>query len=329
MYSPCSIVVPVYNSEATLSELTQRLEKTMRALCPSFELILVNDGSRDQSWEVIQLLVQQYPWIKGINMMRNYGQHNATLCGVRAAQYETIVTMDDDLQHPPEEIGKLLKQLEMGFDVVYGIPVKLPHSWWRNMASWLTKNILASAMNIPTIRSITAFRSFRTELRKAFEKYEHPGVILDVLLSWGTTRFTTAVVEEKPRQVGASNYNLPKLINSALFVLTSFSTLPLRLASYLGFGATFFGILILAYVLFTYFTEGSIPGFTFLASIVVLFSGVQLLSLGIFGEYLARMFDRSLNRPTYVIGKIYEHSIPCIPLESSPNSLTSGMSEFK
>ncbi|MBE3116355.1 glycosyltransferase family 2 protein, partial [Candidatus Bathyarchaeota archaeon] len=116
----CSVVVPVYNSESTLQELAARLEIVLKQLCSQYELILVNDGSPDQSWKVILQLTKEYSWITGINMMRNYGQHNALLCGVRAARYETTITMDDDLQHPPEEIIKLLEKLAEGYDVVYG-----------------------------------------------------------------------------------------------------------------------------------------------------------------------------------------------------------------
>ena len=217
-------------------------------------MILINDGSKDNSWEIIQNISRKNPRVHGINMMRNYGQHNALVCGMRIAKYEITVTMDDDLQHPPAEISKLLLPLGNGFDVVYGSPIKLPHSWWRNAFSILTKKILARVMGIPTIKDIGAFRAFRTDLRRASEFFQSPTVILDVLLSWGTTRFTTVQVEEAPRQSGSSNYNFGKLVSQAMLILTGFSTLPLRLTSWIGFGFTIFGILILFYVLIPNFT---------------------------------------------------------------------------
>lgn len=234
-------------------------------------------------------------------MMRNYGQHNALLCGVRNAEYAVTITMDDDLQHPPEEIYKLLGKMSEDFDVVYGLPNHLPHSFWRNLLSRFTKRTLAFVMGIPTVREIGAFRAFHTDLRRAFETYQAPNVIIDVLLSWGTTRFGSVPVEEKQRTVGHSNYNFAKLASQAMFILTGFSTVPLRFTSYLGFGFTLFGIAIFLYVLIWYFTAGSIPGFPFLASIVSIFSGAQLFAIGILGEYLGRVFDRSMDRPTYVI----------------------------
>jgi glycosyltransferase involved in cell wall biosynthesis len=299
----CSIVIPVYNSAQTLGSLLERLAQVMPSITPDFEVILVNDGSQDNSWSMISSLSQCYPWLRGINLMRNYGQHNATLCGVRLANFEVVITMDDDLQHPPEEIPLLLEKLSEGFDVVYGVPQKRPHSWWRNWFSVITKRVLARVMGIKTIRDIGAFRAFRTRLREAFADYRNPNVILDVLLSWGTARFAAVTVTEKPRELGNSNYNFARLFKVTMVVVTGFSTVPLRFASLLGFGFTLFGIAIFLYVLVATLLQGSIPGFPFLASIIALFSGTQLFALGIIGEYLARIFDRSMDRPAYMIGE--------------------------
>lgn len=297
-----SVIVPVYNSAETLEPLTLRLAEVLPTLADHYELIMINDGSRDTSWDQICALVNRFPWVHGYTMMRNYGQHNALLCGVRAAQYSVTVTMDDDLQHPPEEIHKLLEKLAQGNDVVYGIPEKMPHSWWRNAFSYLTKRLLSLAMGVKNVRDFAAFRAFRTHLRDAFANYQNPNVILDVLLSWGTARFTAVPVNEQPRQAGRSNYNFFKLFQYTMVVLTGFSTLPLRIASIVGFFFTFFGFLIFLFVIGTYFFVGSIPGFPFLTSIIALFSGTMLFALGIMGEYLARIFDRSMDRPPYVIG---------------------------
>jgi len=299
----CSVVVPVYNSAATLAALVERLANSLPFIAQDYELILVNDGSQDKSWEKINQLSKENVWVSGINLMRNYGQHNALLCGIRNARYEIIVTMDDDLQHLPEEIDKLVDKLCEGYDVVYGSPRKAPHSLWRNLSSTISKRTLAFVMGIKTVREISAFRAFRTDLRKAFANYQSPGVIIDVLLSWGTTRFTSIQVDENPRQVGRSNYNFTKLLSQVFLILTGFSTVPLRFASLSGFAFTIFGLLVFIYVLSTYFAQGSIPGFPFLASIVLLFSGMQLFALGLIGEYLARVFDRSMERPPYVIGE--------------------------
>ena len=298
-----SAVIPVYRGAQTLPELVTRLEAVLSTAAAAHEIILVNDGSPDSSQEVIEALVCTNPSVRGIRLMRNYGQHNATLCGVRSAQYEVIVTLDDDLQHPPEEIPLLLERLAEGWDVVYGVPQKPPHSWWRNLFSIFIKRTLSAVMGAENLRDIGAFRVFRANLRAAFEAYQNPNVILDVLLSWGTARFSAVVVRQDPRTEGTSTYNFQRLFRVAMTVLTAYSTRPLRAASLIGFAFTLFGLGVFIYVMFVYFFLGSIPGFPFLASLIALFSGVQLFALGIIGEYLSRVFDRSMDRPTYVIGE--------------------------
>lgn len=294
-----SVVVPVYRGEKLVEPLVERLSKSLPTFAKTYEVILVNDGSPDRSWDVIEQLAKKYKWVRGIRLMRNYGQHNATLCGVRLAQYDVIVTMDQDLQHPPEEIPVLLAELEKGFDVVYGAPKKLPQGFLRNLMTANMKNILANVMGVPSVKNISAFRAFRTHLRSAFENFQSPTMIVDVLLSWGTTRFTSVQVNIAEAQT--SNYNFSTLVKAAMLILIGFSTKPLRLASWIGFMMTLFGVGVFIYVMVIYFTVGSLPGFPFLAAIIALFSGAQLFALGIFGEYLARMFDRSMDRPAYVV----------------------------
>ncbi len=294
-----SIVVPVYKGETLIEPLVSQINQIVPAFADDYEIILVNDGSPDDSWTVIQRLSEQYPCVRGIRMMRNYGQHNATLCGVRAACYELTVTMDQDLQHPPQEIPRLLGKLAEGYDVVYGSPRKLPQSLWRNIMTAGIKWILAKVIGLPAVRNVSAFRAFRTQLREAFANFQSPSLILDVLLSWGTTRFTS--VEVNIGHAQRTNYNFKMLVRAAMLILIGYSTLPLRFASWVGFVMTLFGIGVFIYVLVIYFTAGSLPGFPFLASIIALFSGAQLFGLGIFGEYLARMFDRSMDKPSYVI----------------------------
>lgn len=306
-----SVVIPVYNSEATLPELVRRLGETLPALSPEYEVLLINDGSPDRSWQIIQELVEKYPWLTGYTLMRNYGQHNALLCGIRAARNSVIVTMDDDLQHGPEHIASLLEKLLEGYDVVYGTPAHEPHSLWRNFASVLTKIALQSAMGVDVARKVSAFRVFRTPVREAFATYQSPFLSIDVLLTWGTTRFSAVTVPFAARAVGRSNYTFRKLTTHAINMLTGFSTAPLRVASLTGFAFTLFGIAILIYVLGRFIVEGgSVPGFPFLASVLALFSGAQLFALGVIGEYLARIHFRTMDRPPYVVRERLNASEP-------------------
>jgi glycosyltransferase involved in cell wall biosynthesis len=300
--SGLSVVVPVYRSEAILPELVQRLESVLSRITSDYELVLVNDSSPDRSWDVICELAERHSWIHPINLMRNYGQHNALLCGTRAVQYDVIVTLDDDLQHPPEEISTLLAVLAQGFDVVYGTPEHEEHGLLRDLASLVTKMALQNVMGASIARQVSAFRAFRAEVTGAFSHYEGSFVSIDVLLTWGTNRFAAVRVAHAPRKQGTSGYSFRKLITHAMNMMTGFTTLPLQVASLVGFVFTFLGFCVLGYVIARYFTNGDpVPGFPFLASIVALFSGAQLFALGIIGEYLARMHFRSLQKPPYVI----------------------------
>ena len=296
-----SVVVPVYNSEGTLEELVDRLVAVLEGLGARFEILLVNDGSRDSSWQVIESIAARWRCVRGFDLMRNFGQHNALLCGIRAARYDVIVTIDDDLQNPPEEVPALIARLNEGHDVVYGYPRELTHGLLRNLASQLTKIALQKGMGVSAARHVSAFRAFRTEVRRAFEDYDNTFVSIDVLLSWGTTRFAAVQVRHEPRKVGVSGYTVRRLINHAVNMLTGFSTWPLQVASVIGFVFTLFGLGVLAFVISRYLISGTtVPGFPFLASIIAIFSGAQLFSLGIIGEYLARMYFRAQGRPSSV-----------------------------
>jgi len=297
-----SVVIPVFNASENLDDLYGRLTTVLTKTAQAHEIILVDDASRDDSWQEIRSLVERDTHVKGIQLSCNFGQHNALLCGIRAATFPVIVTMDDDLQNPPEEIPALLQKLAEGFDVVYGYPKKEQHGFWRDVASQLGKLTLQKAMGGDVARRISAFRVFRSSLREGFPDYSAAFISIDVLLSWSTSRFAAVAVNHDARRRGKSNYTLGKLFLHTTNMLTGFTTLPLKLASMLGFVLTFFGLLILVYVVVRYLMQGSVvPGFPFLASIIAIFSGAQLFALGIIGEYLARIHFRSMGKPGYVV----------------------------
>jgi undecaprenyl-phosphate 4-deoxy-4-formamido-L-arabinose transferase len=298
-----SVVVPVYQSAEILPELIAELEPVLRELDRPFEVILVNDGSPDGSWGVIARLASTHDWIRPIDMMRNYGQHNALLCGIRAARGDVTITLDDDLQHPPNEIPTLLAKLAEGHDVVYGMPQREPHGVFRGLASRLVKLGLKVSMGAETARMVSAFRAFRTELRDSFARYHSPYVSIDVLLTWGTSKFAGVQVRHDARRRGASGYTIRKLVVHTLNMTTGFSTVPLRLASYMGFFFTLFGLGVLGWAVGRYLYLGgtTAPGFPFLASVIAIFSGAQLFALGIIGEYLARMHYRTMEKPPYTV----------------------------
>lgn len=295
-----SVVVPVFNGAATLDELVGRIEGALAG--SRFEIIFVDDGSADGSWRRIVELAEEHPAVRGLELSRNFGQHNALLAGVRAAAGDVIVTLDDDLQHPPEEIPKLLAQLGHDADLVYGTPAVRQHKPWRNLSARLVRVGLKSAAGAEFAASVSPFRAFFADLRGAFETFAGPYVSLDVLLSWATTRVDAVEVDHAERAVGASTYSFGKLVSLALTMLTGFSTRPLRIASLVGLAATVFGLLTLVYVVIRFVVDGNpVPGFPFLASMIAIFSGAQLFALGIIGEYIGRMHVRTMSQPAYVV----------------------------
>lgn len=302
-----SVVVPVYNGAATIGALAQRVAHVLDAW-PHWELILVVDGSPDDSWSVVVGLVEQYPNVVGIDMFRNFGQHNALLAGIRAARYDVVVTMDDDLQHRPETIPALVEALTDGVDLVFGAPIAEEHGFWRNLSSRVAKLAMGATIGGDMARDSGAFRAFRTALRSGFDGVDDPYLSIDVLLSWVTVRYVTVRVQMDERTIGTSNYTFRRLVRHAVNMVTGYSTKPLRLVSWLGFAFSLFGLLTLIAVVTRYLIEGtSVPGFAFLASLISILAGTQLFGLGVIGEYLGRMHFRSMQRPPYVVRETRVH----------------------
>lgn len=297
-----SVVVPVYNGAKTLDSLVQRLCAVLQQRPDGFEVLLVNDGSRDDSWARIAALAARHPEVRGLDLMRNYGQHNALLAGIQQAAGALIVTLDDDLQHPPEAIPALLDALEQGFDLVYGKPLQRQHAGWRKLGSRALRLALRTALGAELAEQTSAFRAFRAELKQGFERFTDAQVYLDVLLSWSARQVRTVSVPHHERAQGQSGYNLRKLLSLALNMVTAYSPLPLRLAALMGLASACFGIVLFVYVVVQRLGQQDyVPGFAFLAASIALFAGMQLLALGVIGEYLARVHFRTLGQPAYVV----------------------------
>jgi undecaprenyl-phosphate 4-deoxy-4-formamido-L-arabinose transferase len=297
-----SIVVPVFRSEKTLKELVNRIINSISN--KSVEIILVDDASGDETWTTICSIARQNSMVTGIRLGRNSGQHCALLAGVRAAKFQTVVTLDDDLQNPPEEINKLIDALVPGVDVVYGVSTDVKQNFYRRAGSKLVRKFFASTLGFNSAVSMSSFRTFRTVLREGFNTALGPNVSLDALLTWSTTRFTVVEVKHDERKVGDSHYTFRKLVRFMIDMATGYSALPLRLASALGFLTISFGAVLLVYVIGRPIITGErVQGFPMLASTIVIFSGVQIFLLGILGEYIGRMHFRVMNKPTYMVAE--------------------------
>ena len=297
-----SIVVPVFRSEKTLNELVNRITNSISD--KPVEIILVDDASGDGTWITICSIARQNSMVTGIRLGRNSGQHGALLAGVRAAKFQTVVTLDDDLQNPPEEINKLIDALVPGVDVVYGVSTEVKQNFYRRAGSKLVRKFFASTLGFNSAVSMSSFRTFRTALREGFNTALGPNVSLDALLTWSTTRFTVVEVKHDERKVGDSHYTFRKLVRFMIDMATGYSALPLRLASALGFLTISFGAVLLVYVIGRPIITGErVQGFPMLASTIIIFSGVQIFLLGILGEYIGRMHFRVMNKPTYMVAE--------------------------
>jgi glycosyltransferase involved in cell wall biosynthesis len=296
-----SVVVPVYRGAPTLRELYDRISVVLAPREDRFEVLFVDDCSPDDSWRVISELAADHDTVRGLRMGRNYGQHAALLAGLRAARFSICVTLDDDLQNPPEEVPKLLAALVENVDVVYGVPTVVRQDLSRRLAGRLARwSIRASG--VEHAPSVSSFRALRTDLRRSFDVAIGPAVDIDSLLAWGTTRFTSVRVAHDERKVGVSNYTFRRLLAHAFDFLTGYSALPLRIATFVGLAASGFGVLLLGWVLgHVVFAGDAVTGFPFLASTIIIFSGVQLVMLGLIGEYVGRIHFRIMGKPSYAI----------------------------
>ncbi len=300
-------MIPCYRSSGTLPQLLADLDGALvelreTGLVSEGEVLLVIDGSPDDTERVARSEAEHRPYVTVMTLRRNFGQHNALVAGIRNARYEFVVTMDDDRQHPPAEIAKLVTAIrDSGADLVYAVPEKEEHGLLRSASSRWVKRGLALA-GVANAEIVGAFRIFRTDLRDGFAASNDPQVNLDVLLSWTTNRVAKVSTLMNLRESGASGYSFRKLVTHTLNMITGYGTVPLRLTTWLGFLCGLAGLSLLVWVILQYFLgQTEVPGFTTLAAVISLFSGVQLIALGMIGEYVGRQHFRSMRRPMYVV----------------------------
>ncbi len=298
-----SVVVPVYNSARSLPELRARLDGTFRELGRSFELILVDDGSRDGSWEVMQSLRAADRRVNIIRLSKNYGQHNALMCGLAFARGDLVLTMDDDLQNPPEEIPKLISAIEASdHDVVYGIPSRRAHPVLRAAGSWAYARLLAAAMGKTAGSRLSSFRIVRKPVVDHVLRILSPNPLVGSLLMCVTDRFGSVPVVHDARRHGGTTYSSAKLLRHFFHGVLYNSFLPLKLVWHLGVGCLALSGGLGLYYLIRYFAGAiSVSGFTTLVLLTLFFSGIHMFALGIVGEYLLRIIQEVRHVPPYAI----------------------------
>ncbi len=299
-----SVVVPVYNSSGTLQDLNRRLTNVLKEIVEErYEIIFVNDGSRDESWNILNQMALENGNVTAVNLTRNFGQHNAIMCGFGEVSGKYIVTIDDDLQIPPEEIAALYQEIQNGHDIVYGLYKNKKHSVFRNLGSEFVQFVYMRTFD--TDIRLTSFRIIRKEIVASILSYEKSFTFIDGLISWYTANIGKVYVEHHERKIGKSGYSLKRLIVLSLNMLTNFSIVPVQIASLIGIAFSITGFLFgLFFICKKIFFGVPVSGFTSLIVAVTIFAGVQLLTLGILGEYISRIHINVNKRPQYAVREI-------------------------
>jgi undecaprenyl-phosphate 4-deoxy-4-formamido-L-arabinose transferase len=318
-----SIVIPVYRSAPILPKLAEAVAAEMQAegLTGKFELILVNDCSPDDSWQVIRQLAEQYPFIKGLTLRRNVGQHNAIMAGLHQVSGEYVVLMDDDLQHPPSAIADILKALEQGHDVCYTRYLNRQHAAWKKLGSWFNDRMATLLLGKPKGLYLSSFKGMRREIADEVIQYDGPYTYIDGLILDVTRSITTVDIEHQARFEGESNYTFGKLVSLWMKMATSFSVFPLRLATYAGFGLAALSLVMICVVIVQKIMFPELPrGWASTIATILFIGGIQTLCIGLVGEYLGRTYLKLNRKRQFVIGnttwkKRGEQTAPAAPID--------------
>lgn len=301
-----SIVIPVYNAANSLVSLVNNLHELFTEKKAVFEIILVNDNSQDDSWQIINSLKKEYPHsIIGIHLSRNYGQQNATLCGIVQSKGQWVVTMDDDWEHLPNDIELLLEHaIKNHFDVVYGVIPRMRYSLHRRLLTFIFKKI-QKWKDVNSGRG-SSFRIMNRDMVVHLRQAVHGFVVLDEIFRWHTDRIGFVSLSNYPsRKLAGTSYNIRHLLKLGINVLIYTSSVPLRFITVLGLLSSVINILIAMYYAYRkIFHQVSVPGYTSLIISIFLTSSVILYCIGIIGEYLDKIYRIQKREPLYTIRKI-------------------------
>lgn len=303
-----SIIIPVYNSENTLDELFERLNTVFKGITEDYEVILVDDCSSDGSWGKMKNLREKDKRVKIIQLLRNFGQHNATMCGFNFCKGNYVITMDDDLQHPPEEIPKLIGRINEGYTVVFGEYKVKQHGKFENFLSKIFQNLMHKILKISNKIYISSFTILKSEVIKNIITIKSFYPFLPALISRSTpvNKIANAVVIHEERKVGKSGYNIFKLFTFSLNLVINYSALPLLLVGIVGFAISILSIGYGAIIIAQKILDPSygVTGWNSLMVAVSFLGGAILIAIGVMGEYLRRILAEISYEKQYVIGEM-------------------------
>jgi glycosyltransferase involved in cell wall biosynthesis len=298
-----SVIVPVYNGEKTIAKLFEKTNEFFQIIKSDFEMIFVNDCGPDNSWEELNKIKSLFPQkVKLIKLSRNFGQHNAIICGIEFAVGDFIITMDEDLQHDPFDIQKLIdKQLESDFDVVYGNYEERKHSIVRNIGSSILKKMISKG--IPDIHSdYSAYRLIKADIAKSLINMRNSYTFLDGYISWVTTHCASCIVSHSERQGGVSSYTFQKLINHTINIFVTFSNYPLKLLIKTSLIIFILNIFFSVYIISRKFIYDDLAmGYPSLIISIGFGVALIMLSIGVIGEYIYRINLKTTRKPNYIV----------------------------
>ena len=300
-----SVIVPVYNSEKTLVELHERLEAVFSKMGKTYEIIYINDCSRDDSLTVLQELYEKNDHVVVIDLLRNFGQQNALMCGFNYCSGRYVITLDDDLQNPPEEIENLYVKIEEGFDAVFGAPVKKEAGAYKNLGSYFIRKLCHKIFKIQNDLRFSSFRIIRKNIIDEIKDMKTPFPYISGMLLSITTSITNITVQHHPRKAGASGYTLKKLVKLAFNLLINYSSLPLRYAGFAGLAVSFVSFIIGIVIIIRKLVIGGIlPGWTSIMVLISFYNALILIIFFFLGEYLSRFLREVTNEKQFSIKRI-------------------------
>lgn len=332
--APCvelSIVVPVYRSQdclralvhATISALAQS------SVVDSYEIILVNDDSPDGSWKEIVSIASEYAVVRGLSLLKNFGQHNATMAGLKESRGRYVIIMDDDLQHPPSAIPDIVMRLQAGADVCYTVYRQRKHAAWKKIGSWINNAAATVLLGKPHELYLSSYKGLTRVVVDAITRYDGPFTYIDGLILDVTRNIDVLPVNHQDRLIGKGNYNIVRSVSLWLKMATSFSVLPLRIASVAGMVLGFLSAVFATVIVIRVLIYGApSPGWASVIVAVLFMGSIQLMSIGLVGEYIGRAYLRMNNKPQFIVRERTQEAVSVSGVTQN-DALSAGINQIK
>lgn len=298
-----SVVIPVFNEQENVEQVVERVTRVFDGIGESYEMVFVDDGSRDRTPELLRTLCERYPQVRAVRLARNFGQESAVQAGYLFARGKWIVQMDGDLQNPPEEVHKLLAKRDEGWDIVYGVRTGRRDPLFRKLASQAMRWTMQRMLKIELPKDISTFRLMRASTAKMLASMPERHKFLSALACWIGARYTSVDVGHSARAAGTTKYNIGKLVNHTFDLVVGFSSRPLRMLGMIGLLFALLGFGLGAWAVVAKLVWDTMLGWSSIFAAVVTLGGMQLAAISLIGEYVARIFVQTQQRPQFMVAE--------------------------